>query len=156
MPTAFAALCAVSLCAFADSGDVKMTVEQLTGSNFTQAISAISHITSKADGKLYVVATDGSVLYEVDASNVKRLVFGDAADALTDIVVPDEAVAIIPEPATQSVRIIGLADGEPVRIYSLSGAVEIVGSAPVVSVAGLPQGVHIVVAGKAAAKITIK
>ncbi|MGN0028737.1 MAG: hypothetical protein ACI35Q_03275 [Marinilabiliaceae bacterium] len=65
-------------------------------------------------------------------------------------------VQIVAEPATRSIRIDGLADGSPIFVHSLSGALVLIGYAPTVSLSGLQSGFYIVVAGDAAVRLTVK
>lgn len=140
------------------AGDQTVTVNLLSGEAHAEAIVSVARI-ELTDGTLRLVAkADGEVLYTKPVSECKSIYFGvKQQTALPATIIADaEAVVITPEPATKAVRISGLPDVQPVRVYSLTGALELTGAAPVVSLAGLPQGVHIVVAGPAAAKVTVK
>lgn len=140
------------------AGDQSVTVNLLSGPSHAEAIATVARI-EMTDGNLSLIAkADGAVLYTKPISECKSIYFGVAApDALPQVIAAEaQAVTITPEPAARAVRISGLQDGQPVRVYSLTGALELSGAAPVVSLSGLPKGVHIVVAGPAAAKVTVK
>lgn len=159
MKKIFLVAAAILTAAIAHATDVPaVIVNMLSGQAHTEAMATVAKI-DLTDGTLSIVAkADGAVLYSQPINKCKSIVFGTAkASALPDVLT-DAAkdVTITPEPGAHAVRISGLADGQPVHVYSLSGTLEISGTAPLVSLTGLQQGVHIVVAGPAAAKVTVK
>lgn len=140
------------------AGDSNVTVNMLDGTQRAEALATVARI-EMADGNIRLIAkTDGAVLYTAPIANCKSIYFGAVKpDALNQVIAAEaESVTITPEPSARAVRVSGLPDGQVVRVYSLTGALEHSGVAPVVSLAGLPHGVHIVVAGPAAAKVTVK
>lgn len=151
-------LAALALCAAVPTLAAEtqvVTVTPLKGTDeYSAALSNIAQIVL-TDSKVALVDNSGSTIYSRTLSECRSLVFGKGTPtSIADVVVPDEAIAITAEGG--SVRVSGLAEGDVVRVYSLTGALQTQGTAPVVSLAGLPQGVYVVVAGSAAAKVTVK
>lgn len=154
--TSLALALSVAISAFATEPVV--TVNPLEGEAYSEAISKVARVTFLSD-VVALVASDGTVLYNYGPiSSVRSVTFGAGeSNAIAEIIDNHETkVSIVPEPATQSVRIEGLADGAPVLIYSISGAVVLRGAAPCVSLTSLSQGIYVIVAGDAAAKVTVK
>lgn len=151
-------LAALALCAavpsLAEETQV-ITVTPLKGTDeYSVALSKVVQIVIE-NNTVALVDNSNTTLYSRPLSECRSLVFGKGTPtSIADIVVPDESISITAE--GNSVRMSGLADGDAVRVYSLSGALQTQGAAPVVSLAGLQKGVYVVVAGAAAAKVTVK
>lgn len=153
---ALAALMAAGLYALAGVTEV-VTVEPLTGAAYSAAISQVARVTFTDDAVRLVSAADGTVIYTKPIDETSRVSFGQGAPtAIADAPSSDSEVRIVAEPATRSVRVEGLPSGSPVIVHSLSGALVLKGSAPAVSLSGLQPGLYIVVAGDAAARVTVK
>ena len=134
-----------------------VTVEPLTGAAYSAAIARVARVTFTDDAVRLVSADDGTIIYSKPIDETSRVSFGQGTPtSLADAPSSDTQVRIIAEPATRSVRVEGLADGSPVMVHSLSGALALRGSAPAVSLSGLQPGLYIVVAGDAAARATVK
>ena len=134
-----------------------VTVEPLTGAAYSAALSHVARVTFTDDAVRLISAADGTVIYSKPIDATSRVSFGQGTPtALADALPADSDVRIVAEPATRSVRVEGLPDGSPVMVYSLSGALAFRGSAPAVSLSGLQSGLYIVVAGDAAARVTVK
>lgn len=149
---------ALALCAAVPSlaeGTKVATVTPLKGTaKYSAAMSSIAQIVL-TDNTLALVDNGGNTLYSRPLSECRSVVFGSGTPtAIADIMAQGESVAITPEGG--AVRISGLADGDIVRVYSLTGVLQTQGAAPVVSLSGLAEGVYVVVAGPAAAKVTVK
>lgn len=151
-----AALIAAALPAVAGETDV-VTVEPLTGAAYSAAIARVVRVTFTDDAVRLISTADGSVIYSSPIAETSRVSFGQGTPtAIADILPTDTEVRIVADPATRSVRVEGLPDGSPVMVHSLSGALALRGSAPKMSLSGLQPGLYIVVAGDAAARVTVK
>ncbi|MGN0029025.1 MAG: hypothetical protein ACI35Q_04750 [Marinilabiliaceae bacterium] len=151
-----AALVAAALPAVAGETDV-VTVEPLTGAAYSAAIARVARVTFTDDAVRLISAADGTVIYSSPIAETSRVSFGQGTPtALADAPSANSEVRIVAEPATRSVRTEGLTDGSPVMVHSLSGTLALRGAAPTVSLSGLQPGLYIVVAGNAAARVTVK
>ena len=134
-----------------------VTVEPLTGAAYSAALSQVARVTFTDDAVRLISAADGTVIYSKPIDATSRISFGPGTPtAFADALPADSDVRIVADPATRSVRVEGLPDGSPVMVHSLSGALALRGSAPAVSLSGLQPGLYIVVAGDAAARVTVK
>lgn len=138
--------------------DASVIVNPLSGDAHAEALTLVSRM-EMTDGTLRIVAkADGATLYSLPISRCRSVVFGKAESSALNDAIADAAaeVSITPEPAAHAVRVSGLDEGQPVNVYSLTGAKVLTGAAPVVSLTGLQRGIYIVVAGPAAAKVIVK
>lgn len=136
-----------------------ITVQPLTGSAFADARAKIAKI-EVANGEVRVIAkADGSVLYTLPKTKTSKIIiggYGYPSTALRTVEATESLASIIAEPGTKSVRVVGIKDGAPVLVYDLSGKLLLKGAAPGVSLESLSAGFYLVVAGDAAAKVTVK
>lgn len=148
---------ATATSAVADNVPV-VTVESLSGDSYSEAIAKVARVTLTDGNVSFIALADGSVIYSKPIAEISKVSFkqGTPSTDLKFLQTTESTVSIVAEPASRSVRIKGLADGSPVLVYSLAGALQIKGAAPSVSLGSLPAGLYIVVAGDAAAKVTMK
>lgn len=147
---------ATATSAVADNVPV-VTVESLSGDSYSEAIAKVARVTLTDGNVSFIALADGSVIYSKPIAEISKVSFKQGTPTDLKFLQATEAtVSIVAEPASRSVRIKGLADGSPVLVYSIAGALQLKGAAPSVSLSSLPAGLYIVVAGDAAAKVTVK
>mgnify|MGYP003477878640 CR=1 FL=1 len=86
----------------------------------------------------------------------KRLFFSEGVLTKVDDRSSGSSIQIFPNPAEETIKIVGLADGESVKIYNMVGTLVLVSQSSVINVSHLADGQYLVVAGNSIIKLIKK
>lgn len=128
-------LCVVNLCVRAE-----IKVSRLTASELKSAEYTIGKIVMH-DGILSLISTNGLVLANEPIDHLVRIVFIRTTTGMETI--PQSAMRIYPNPATDLIIVEGLGEEVLYRIYDMSGKCVTAGQGTSVPVQGLSDGTYI-------------
>ena len=126
----------------------QLIVEPLHAEEQVFTIARIGKLTMDSQ-TLYLYATDGTLLGQTDYADLRRIRFdfGDDSSGLNDNKV---GLRVYPNPATESIIIDGLQDGQTVRVYDPNGHIlhaQTAQAQTTVPVQHLPNGTYLLQVG---------
>lgn len=89
-------------------------------------------------------------------SNTQKIIFSEEVLTKVDDRSSGPSIQIFPNPTEESIKVVGLADGEPVKIYNMVGTLVLVSQSSVINVSHLADGQYLVVAGNSIIKLIKK
>lgn len=116
--------CVLLMAVMSMRAEVKMTIQYIDKTEYTEAISAIARWEIDGENeKFRLIALDGTLLAEKHLyDDVRRIVlFDDNDEDVVNTNDTDLSVCVYPNPTTEMLYIDGINAGETIRIFSLDG-----------------------------------
>ncbi|MBO4333957.1 MAG: T9SS type A sorting domain-containing protein [Paludibacteraceae bacterium] len=143
----------VCYCAHADT---ILTVEYLDGSQAKEQLSKLSKIVFGGSGQISFNYESGGTADYGAVANTDKFVFVEGELSSAASLPANPLVRVFPNPATESVSVTGLEDGQTVSVYTAAGQLVLRTSDAEFNVAGFTAGQYFIVVGKSVVKLIKK
>lgn len=142
-------------CYFANA-DTILTVEYLDGKDAKEQMEKLSKIAFDNSGNMTFVYNNGESKDFGILSNTQKIIFSEGVLTNVDDRSSASSIHVFPNPAEETIKVVGLADGESVKIYNMVGTLVLVSQSSVINVSHLADGQYLVVAGNSIIKLIKK
>ncbi len=133
-------------CYFANA-DTILSVEYNDGNNSKEQMEKLSKIAFDKSGNMTFVYNNGDTKDFGILSNTQKIIFSEGVLANVDDRSSASSIHVFPNPTEESIKVVGLADGESVKIYNLVGTLVLVSQSSEINVSHLADGQYLVVVG---------
>ena len=131
-------------------------MEHLDGKDTKEQMEKLSKISFDNSGNMTFVYNNGETKDFGILSNTQKIIFSEGVLTKVDDRSSGSSIQVSPNPAEETIKIVGLADGESVKIYNMVGTLVLVSQASVINVSHLADGQYLVVAGNSIIKLIKK
>ena len=142
-------------CYFANAETI-LTVEYLDGKDAKEQMEKLSKIAFDNSGNMAFVYNNGDTKDFGILSNTQKIIFSEGVLANVDDRSSASSIHVFPNPTEESIKVVGLSDGESVKIYNLVGTLVLVSQSSEINVSHLADGQYLVVAGNSIIKLIKK
>lgn len=139
-------------CYFANA-DTILSVEYNDGNNSKEQMEKLSKIAFDKSGNMTFVYNNGDTKDFGILSNTQKIIFSEGVLANVDDRSSASSIHVFPNPTEETIKVVGLADGESVKIYNLVGTLVLVSQASEINVSHLADGQYLVVVGNSIIKL---
>ena len=139
-------------CYFANA-DTILTVEYLDGKDAKEQMEKLSKIAFDKSGNMTFVYNNGDTKDFGILSNTQKIIFSEGVLANVDDRSSASSIHVFPNPTEESIKVVGLSDGESVKIYNLVGTLVLVSQSSEINVSHLADGQYLVVVGNSIIKL---
>ncbi|MBQ8019123.1 MAG: T9SS type A sorting domain-containing protein [Paludibacteraceae bacterium] len=139
-------------CYFANA-DTILSVEYNDGNNSKEQMEKLSKIAFDKSGNMTFVYNNGDTKDFGILSNTQKIIFSEGVLANVDDRSSASSIHVFPNPTEESIKVVGLADGESVKIYNLVGTLVLVSQSSEINVSHLADGQYLVVVGNSIIKL---
>ena len=139
-------------CYFANA-DTILSVEYNDGNNSKEQMEKLSKIAFDKSGNMTFVYNNGDTKDFGILSNTQKIIFSEGVLANVDDRSSASSIHVFPNPTEESIKVVGLADGESVKIYNLVGTLVLVSQSSEINVSHLADGQYLVVVGNTIIKL---
>lgn len=133
-------------CYFANA-DTILSVEYNDGNNSKEQMEKLSKIAFDKSGNMTFVYNNGDTKDFGILSNTQKIIFSEGVLANVDDRSSASSIHVFPNPTEETIKVVGLADGEFVKIYNLVGTLVLVSQSSEINVSHLADGQYLVVVG---------
>lgn len=142
-------------CCFVNAETI-LTVEYLDGTEKREQLEKLSKIVFDNSGNMTFDYNSGDNKDFGNVSTTQKIVFSEGVLTKVDNQSADESVKVYPNPSTESISIVGLKDGETVKIYNMVGTLVLTSRDSEINVSQLADGQYFVVVGNTILKLIKK
>lgn len=142
-------------CCFANA-DTILTVEYFDGNEKQEQLEKLSKIVFDKNGNITFDYNSGDTRDFGNVSNTRKIIFSEGVLSQTDNLSSETPIRIYPNPAAETISIVGMSDGESARIYTLSGTLVLTSQSSEINVGTLANGQYLVVVGNSISKLIKK
>ena len=139
-------------CYFANA-DTILTVEYLDGKDAKEQMEKLSKIAFDNSGNMTFVYNNGDTKDFGILSNTQKIIFSEGVLANVDDRSSASSIHVFPNPTEETIKVVGLAEGESVKIYNLVGTLVLVSQSSEINVSHLADGQYLVVVGNSIIKL---
>ncbi len=139
-------------CYFANA-DTILSVEYNDGNNSKEQMEKLSKIAFDKSGNMTFVYNNGDTKDFGILSNTQKIIFSEGVLANVDDRSSASSIHVFPNPTEETIKVVGLADGESVKIYNLVGTLVLVSQSSEINVSHLADGQYLVVVGNSIIKL---
>ena len=139
-------------CYFANA-DTILSVEYNDGNNSKEQMEKLSKIAFDKSGNMTFVYNNGDTKDFGILSNTQKIIFSEGVLANVDDRSSASSIHVFPNPTEESIKVVGLSDGESVKIYNLVGTLVLVSQSSEIYVSHLADGQYLVVVGNSIIKL---
>jgi len=139
-------------CYFANA-DTILSVEYNDGNNSKEQMEKLSKIAFDKSGNMTFVYNNGDTKDFGILSNTQKIIFSEGVLANVDDRSSASSIHVFPNPTEETIKVVGLADGESVKIYNLVETLVLVSQSSEINVSHLADGQYLVVVGNSIIKL---
>lgn len=139
-------------CYFANA-DTILSVEYNDGNNSKEQMEKLSKIAFDKSGNMTFVYNNGDTKDFGILSNTQKIIFSEGVLANVDDRSSASSIHVFPNPTEETIKVVGLADGESVKIYNLVGTLVLVSQSSEINVSHLADGQYLVIVGNSIIKL---
>lgn len=139
-------------CYFANA-DTILSVEYNDGNNSKEQMEKLSKIAFDKSGNMTFVYNNGDTKDFGILSNTQKIIFSEGVLANVDDRSSASSIHVFPNPTEETIKVVGLADGESVKVYNLVGTLVLVSQSSEINVSHLADGQYLVVVGNSIIKL---
>lgn len=142
-------------CCFANAETI-LTVEYLNGQEAKEQLAVLSKIVFDKSGNMTFSYNSGDSKNLGNVSDVQKIVFAEGEITSIEKQTSGTSIQIYPNPTAESISIVGMKEGETVRIFNQLGVLTLTSQSSEINVNQLTNGQYFVVVGETVVKLIKK
>lgn len=142
-------------CCFANAETI-LTVEYLNGQEAKEQLTILSKIVFDKSGNMTFSYNSGDNKNLGNVSDVQKIVFAEGEITSIEKQTSGTSIQIYPNPTAESISIVGMKEGETVRIFNQLGVLTLTSQSSEINVNQLTNGQYFVVVGETVVKLIKK
>lgn len=142
-------------CCFANAETI-LTVEYLNGQEAKEQLAVLSKIVFDKSGNMTFSYNSGDSKNLGNVSDVQKIVFAEGEITSIEKQTSGTSIQIYPNPTAESISIVGMKEGETVRIFNQLGVLTLTSQSSEINVNQLTNGQYFIVVGETVVKLIKK
>lgn len=142
-------------CCFANAESI-LTVEYLDGKEAQEQLAALSKIVFDKSGNMTFSYNSGDTKDFGNVSGIQKIVFSEGEFTNVETQSSGTTIQVYPNPSAETITIVGMNEGEIVKIFNQQGVLTLTSTASEINVNQLANGQYFVVIGNTVVKLIKK